>query len=530
VTFRRLLAAGTVGVALLTATCAVGAVAAPSEDTAVAKKRCHIVKKKVHGKIKRVRVCAKPKPKTLNVSVRTDKGRASSAVVGVSGGTVSAEAAGGTKLTLAVPSGALSEDTTLTLTPVSSMVGLPKGLKLVSGVQFGPEGLAFAKPVTLTITTARGGVARGLAWFERGKDTYRYPSTRAGNEVRIRIAHFSGVAVAQGSAAAYLNVPSILWGLRARYTASIKPLLQRALSDDGLALFAVDEAFGWEREAELVGLAGDLAKERAEIRELLPKILQNALNKASERCAAHDLTQAARMLKIERFAKLMGIHIAGAGAIERATKCLHFELDFTSTLSGTATIAGVSGRLDYSSTARATVPVQPAADLSALSGEAQIAYPAWDASGSFQYPSAAGPITVTLKSVGVTLGTPLRVLALEIDFGESQSNPPKISMRISPAKPHESIEGCDSYNGLCETESTYRLYFSSFAGLYAGQADPKGGYRVDGWSYLGGTAWAQRVYQRTSTFSGVLYEGAPGEADLTVSENTTYLLRHTPES
>jgi hypothetical protein len=73
------------------------------------------------------------------------------------------------------------------------------------------------------------------------------------------------------------------------------------------------------------------------------------------------------------------------------------------------------------------------------------------------------------------------------------------------------------------------LYFTSFGGLYSGQADPKGGYRVDGWSYLGGSQWAKRDYQRTSTFSAPIYEGAPGDAAVTASENTTYLLRHTPE-
>jgi len=41
----------------------IGTVGAGASGMTPAKKRCHFVKKKVHGKIKRVRVCIKPKPK-----------------------------------------------------------------------------------------------------------------------------------------------------------------------------------------------------------------------------------------------------------------------------------------------------------------------------------------------------------------------------------------------------------------------------------------------------------------------------------
>ena len=87
-----------------------GVVGAGATETAPAKKRCHFVKKKVHGKIKRVRVCTKPKPKPKpkNVSVSLDQGRQASASIGVSGGSITTAATGGVSVKLSIPAEALA--------------------------------------------------------------------------------------------------------------------------------------------------------------------------------------------------------------------------------------------------------------------------------------------------------------------------------------------------------------------------------------------------------------------------------------
>ena len=72
----------------------IGAIGAGASGTAPGKKRCHFVKKKVHGKLKRVRVCTKQKPKPkpaakpVNVSLSLDSTHAASTVVGAAGGNV----------------------------------------------------------------------------------------------------------------------------------------------------------------------------------------------------------------------------------------------------------------------------------------------------------------------------------------------------------------------------------------------------------------------------------------------------------
>jgi hypothetical protein len=501
---------------------AVGALGAGASGSAPVKKRCHIVKKKVHGKVKRVRVCTKPKPKPKpkNISVSLEQSGQTKVSIGEEGGSVSAGATSGAKVSLAIPAGALAEETQITLTPVSAVRGLTK-IRLVAGAQFAPEGLALAKPATLTLETPKAGGARALGWFGAGKDVFRYPSKRSGTKIQVRVTHFSGVGIAQGPASAWNGVPAATTALRAFYRSDVKPLMNRALRFDQLTGLALDAAFGWERQVRLLGLEREFKAELAEIRELLPKLLQNAADKALERCTAgHDLSQARRMLSIARLAELMGIKLQGETLFDRLEKCMRFELDFETTLTGTDEPAHLAS---WTIVVRAAVPVRLKPDFSG-GGEAQLDYATWNYSFVHVFP---GVCTLTGTSSGVRLGSPFQVLGLTVDFGEEPTGPPVISMRIFPGKPHESatFSGCPN---IPPGEDNYMIYFTSFGGLYAGQLDPSGGFRVDGWSYLGGEAWARRVYQRTTAFTASVIEGNPNPASLTVSENTTYLLRHTP--
>ena len=194
----------------------------------------------MHGKIKRVRVCTKPKPKpkpkpapkVLNVSLSLDSTHSTSVVVGKAGGTVTAHEADGSALTLSVPAGALASDTTISLTPIDSLRGLPKGLKLGGGVQFGPEGLALEHPATVSFVGGAG--AKGIAWFAAGKALSRYPSTRSGSTVTMRVTHFSGVGAVTGPASAYSSIPAAIAALKVRYTSTVRPLLQQAVTNDAV--------------------------------------------------------------------------------------------------------------------------------------------------------------------------------------------------------------------------------------------------------------------------------------------------------
>src|SRR5262245_28279919 len=78
---------------------------------------------------------------------KLDPKRAASAAIGPSGGSVTARGGDGTLYSLSIPRGALYAPTTITLTPLQGISGLPLPGRPV-GVQFGPDGLALARPAT----------------------------------------------------------------------------------------------------------------------------------------------------------------------------------------------------------------------------------------------------------------------------------------------------------------------------------------------------------------------------------------------
>ena len=76
------------------------------------------------------------------------------APIGPQGGTLTARHAGVT-FTLTVPPGALAARTNIAMTPIAAIHGLPLSGR-AAAVRFGPEGLTFAAPATLTVRGVRG--------------------------------------------------------------------------------------------------------------------------------------------------------------------------------------------------------------------------------------------------------------------------------------------------------------------------------------------------------------------------------------
>ena len=195
-------------------------------------------------------------PSPLTAQVQVDAARAVTAVVGPMGGQLLAKAADGTTLSLEVPAGALPSDTTLTVTPVTSVAGTPVG-SLVGAAQFGPEGLLLGVPATLRIhSAALPPSVVGVAWYGQGAEFHVTPAVTLAGEVTVAVWHFSGAGAASASspqvAAAQGNVPTSVWDqvaqaeaaqqwqaaaqLMANYFASVlRPELQQAQATAGVA-------------------------------------------------------------------------------------------------------------------------------------------------------------------------------------------------------------------------------------------------------------------------------------------------------
>ena len=79
----------------------------------------------------------------LDVQVILDQATAAIGVIGAGGGALNATGSDGTAFTLMVPAGALAMDEQISMTPVSSISGLPAGAspEHTLGVSLEPDGL-----------------------------------------------------------------------------------------------------------------------------------------------------------------------------------------------------------------------------------------------------------------------------------------------------------------------------------------------------------------------------------------------------
>ncbi len=126
--------------------------------------------------------------------VARDQSRATSALVTTAGGSVTATGADGTTYTLDVPAGALPDDETIALEPITKIGGFPLGAGILAGVHAEPSGLQLVKPATLTITMRQAPAGRviGFLYDGEGADFGTTLAFMDGPAIRLRVTHFSG--------------------------------------------------------------------------------------------------------------------------------------------------------------------------------------------------------------------------------------------------------------------------------------------------------------------------------------------------
>jgi len=138
----------------------------------------------------------------LNVTVNLDQARTAIRPVGAAGGVLTAVAADGTKFTLEIPQNALTVDTPIMMTPVSSISGLPFKNGWTGAVQFGPEGLQLSHAARLTIDPVKPippPQRVGFGYFGEGRDFHLEPLDRRSSKIQLAIVHFSGAGASQGN-------------------------------------------------------------------------------------------------------------------------------------------------------------------------------------------------------------------------------------------------------------------------------------------------------------------------------------------
>lgn len=116
-----------------------------------------------------------------------------SALIGPAGGVVRTRSSGQI-YTLTLPPAALETETSISLTPVTSVANLPFSNGIPAAAQFGPGGLRLNRPATLTIVREQGTHPPGLLAFlvdDRGENLEVHAAGNDGTTLTLPIAHFT---------------------------------------------------------------------------------------------------------------------------------------------------------------------------------------------------------------------------------------------------------------------------------------------------------------------------------------------------
>ncbi|MBI4927355.1 MAG: hypothetical protein HY835_06290 [Anaerolineae bacterium] len=231
-------------------------------------------------------------PDPINVSVSLDESRRVEALMPVEGGTLTVQSATGTTFTLEIPGDALINETTVRMTPVTSLAGMPFGSDPLA-VQLEPEGLFFHNFVTLTITPAQEIPVDQQILFGykgAGEDVVLAPPVVDSGEIKIRLLHFSGYGVTKG------------------LLADTEPVRQRIGGDAERRLQSqVAEVLGRERQRQLLGGSGESEIDWGSLfQQYEEQVVKPRVAAAGESCAAGRLALQT-VLGIERQKQLLGV-------------------------------------------------------------------------------------------------------------------------------------------------------------------------------------------------------------------------------
>lgn len=473
------------------------------------------------------------------------------------GGTLTATAADGTKYTLQVPPGALSSGQKVSLIPVSSVAGSPLG-GLVAGVEITPHGLQLTKAATLRIVPPSPVTLHRQAGFYAatgGQDFSLYP-INPGAGIVMQLNHFSTLGVANATDAqvktALSDMPvrtqaqyqdltanlvrkaresgqpldtDALAGLSAAYYRDIvKPLTNKALTDDTYAASAGTELIAWARQAAILGLENDprVKPNYDGWQALFTKIIKNAIQQRYQRCVnTDDLSEISRLMWAERQAQILGLDVGTASGL--AQKCAHFELD-VHTVSEHYRNTG-DEEITADITVQDNVPIATNGLLQAT-GQKDPEYTNWQI--TLKYGCCA-------TATGTTVDAPSRVAGLGLDYNVVETKrpdgkivrevpAPKLALTFDPGLTKENYTafGSSSYETIWDDTWTGGHHDERFGSSNL--------FVVTGWKTNppgSGQLIATKSYP-TRTYCRIYYPGCTPSFDK-ITETTTLKLYHRPQ-
>ena len=255
----------------------------------------------------------------VNVAVTLDDAKKVEAAIPVEGGTVSATGADGTVYRLDIPKDALLVETTIGLTPVAKLDGMPFG-SATHAVQLSPEGLFLYDAAILTITPTLA-IPKAeqivFGYREDGKDVILAPPILEQGEIKIHVQHFSGNGVTRGLLADMEPVRQRLGGdAQRRIEGALNTELNRISQEGG----------EWQSAQAVAAYLEALL-------QFEEQVVSVRVAAAGESCAAGRLA-IETVLDLERKRQLLGAGTGGnpidnyPGLVDTAARvCLHEEFE-----------------------------------------------------------------------------------------------------------------------------------------------------------------------------------------------------------
>jgi hypothetical protein len=511
-----------------------------------------------------------------------DASRAVTVRIPTAGGTLSTTAADGSRFTLEIPKDALLSDRDVTLTPVSSIGGLPLSGGLAAAVHVEPEGLVLYESATLTIEPAAA-VSRSEAitfsYQGAGAEFFLHPPLPGAGAIRVPVLHFTGFGVGRGTKADVdaqaLRLPTLeVDQLSQRLAVVVLPLFRAgtfgaAVSSYAgahtLAVAVCSDNFAEYLRGEYSGLAGQLAdairdcrllrahlplfrqylllvrgmecdskltRETDNVRELILSGQTFCFNESFTRCTVNaDATQ---VIEIERWAQ----ELRRDGHFEivdpdKEHKCLHFDLSVDSSMEQHSDVVGEE-RVQWKSQSH----------LATTSAGLPVAFKdstgRYEGSGAFNYLSASFSGTADTScaiSVAPKSGSTLAVKRLDIAFdtslGYTVPLPPRLRLHYDIGEPKETTRKVCFLPTIDETAPT-AWYRAAYEAAHTDEFDfdifdPLSavfGFTAD-LDFIGlHTQYGVKVYDTTDFMPPG--EG-PASTERHLSENTIFTLSHSPQ-
>ncbi len=509
---------------------------------------------------------------SLFVHALHDPSRAVTELVPTSGGTISTVGSDGSTFTLEIPPDALLSAEMVTLTPVSSIQGIPLSGGLAAGVHVEPEGLALYETATLTIVPAAP-VARDQAitfsYQGEGAEFFLAPALPLGSQIKLPVLHFTGYGIGRGTQAdidtlarqrptlvedqlsqtiAAVLLPQMRRGAFGNLAAGVSgahALGARAACPPGLAdafrrmyadtaVPAITSAVGDCDDLRLrlpylrffikyvgdMGCDAELDREVTSIRDVIRNEVKRCYNQAFEKCLAKDPKQPAEM---ERWIRDLGPEGIAEVDLAKFERCRRFEIAFDSRIHQESDEFGsILWKSDTHVATPARIQIRKKGNFN--SGSGALSYLSADFSGhdlpnctdtfspATNSTFAAYSLEFTLTTVLDYVPTPPPVLT----FGYNPGDPTERGLKVCTDPPSEVLSPeqfvwRDAYAFTHFDEKNTGVEFPYFTDLlYIGSREIYGGKLSE---------------FPLSTFSGE----APYSQYRHMSEHTTIKLFHTPE-